>query len=64
MTINITATVQKDGAWWLITVPKYDIVGQAAHLKDAEPVAKEITALWLDEDEDEIKVKIEGGPQG
>jgi len=56
MTTHITATVQKDGAWWLVAVPEYDIVGQAAHLKDAADVAKEITALWLCEDEDNITV--------
>lgn len=56
--INVNATVTRDGRWWIIKVPEYDITGQAAHLKDAEAVAQEITALWLDMDEADISATV------
>lgn len=56
--IHVNATVTRDGRWWTIKVADYDITGQAAHLKDAEIVAREITALWLDLDEDEISATV------
>lgn len=56
--IHVNATVARDGRWWVIKVADYDITGQAAHLKDAEIVAREITALWLDLDKDEISATV------
>lgn len=57
--IRVRATVERDGRWWLVRVPEYDIVGQATKLADAESVASEITALWLDLDPDSIAVTME-----
>lgn len=56
--IHVNATVARDGRWWIIKVADYDITGQAAHLKDAEAVTREITALWLDLDEDDISATV------
>lgn len=55
---HIVATVARDGRWWVVNVPEYDITGQAARLSDAEDVAREITALWLDVPEDDISVTV------
>lgn len=56
--IHVNATVARDGRWWIIKVADYDISGQAAHLQDAESVAREITALWLDVEEEEISASV------
>ncbi|MEL4211911.1 hypothetical protein [Corynebacterium bovis] len=58
MTLAVNATVERDGRWWIIRVPEYDILGQAAHISEAKAVAREITALWLDIDESSIQVTL------
>ncbi|MFE1514045.1 hypothetical protein ACFWIF_04320 [Corynebacterium bovis] len=58
MTLTVNATVERDGHWWVICVPEYDILGQAAHISEVEAVAREITALWLDIDESDITVSV------
>ncbi|HJD69646.1 hypothetical protein Q0N40_00650 [Corynebacterium pseudokroppenstedtii] len=59
MTIHVHATVEPDGEWWLVTIPKYDIFGQANRREDAEAVAKEIAALWFDTEEENIEVTLD-----
>ncbi|ACR16927.1 hypothetical protein ckrop_0131 [Corynebacterium kroppenstedtii DSM 44385] len=44
---------------WLVTIPKYDIFGQANRREDGEAVAKEITALWFDTEEENIEVTLD-----
>ncbi|MCF4005609.1 hypothetical protein L1O03_00205 [Corynebacterium uropygiale] len=55
---HVDATVTRDGQWWLVEVPEFDISGQAARLTDAEDVAREITALWLDVPEEDVSVTL------
>ncbi|MCF4006137.1 hypothetical protein L1O03_02955 [Corynebacterium uropygiale] len=55
---HVDATVTRDGRWWLVKVPEYDIVGQAARLAEAEDVAREITALWLEIPEEDVSVTL------
>lgn len=59
MTIHVHATVEPDGEWRLVTIPKYDIFGQANRREDAEAVAKEIAALWFDTEEENIEVTLD-----
>ncbi|QRP09786.1 hypothetical protein I6J22_05825 [Corynebacterium kroppenstedtii] len=59
MAIHVHATVEPDGELWLVTIPKYDIFGQANRREDGEAVAKEITALWFDTEEENIEVTLD-----
>ncbi|MGP9725169.1 hypothetical protein ACT3SZ_14250 [Corynebacterium sp. AOP40-9SA-29] len=58
MSVSIEATVERDGRWWVIRVPEYDISGQAARLSEAESVAREITSLWLGIEEEDVVVSL------
>lgn len=40
MTIHVHATVEPDGEWWLVTIPKYDIFGQANRREVRKPLQK------------------------
>jgi DNA-directed RNA polymerase specialized sigma subunit len=51
-----TATVRKDGRWWLVDVPEFDLLGQARNLAEADDVAREVIGLMLDVDPATIDV--------
>lgn len=63
MSTTYQATAVKDGRrWWLVEVPEVGAYGQAASLADAESVAREVTALWLDVDPSEVEVTVTAKP--
>lgn len=53
-----TATVERDGRWWLLTIRELDVVGQARGLSEADAVAHEIAALALGVAADEVTVEV------
>lgn len=56
MKTTIQATVEREGRWWIITMPEIDIVTQARHLKDVEEIAAEAAALALDTTEESLTI--------
>ncbi len=56
---TFTATVRRDGRWWLVNIPQLDTAGQARTLVEADDVAREVIGLFLDVDPDTVSVAIE-----
>ena len=52
------ATATREGAWWLIRIHQLDLVTQARRLDQAEAMARELIALWLEVAEDSFGVVI------
>lgn len=42
------AQVSRDGGYWLVHVPEIDKYTQARTLDEAEPMARDLLALWLE----------------
>ncbi len=39
---------EREGKFWLLTVPELDIMSQARRLTEAEEMARDLIATWLD----------------
>jgi len=48
MAKNFDVTVQREGRWWIFTVPELDAVGQARSLAEVPIEARGLIAGWLD----------------
>lgn len=48
MAVKITATIRRDGRFWLVHVPEIDQYTQGRNLKEAAEMARDLTATWLD----------------
>ena len=46
--VNITATLSRDGRFWLVHVPEIDKYTQGRSVKEAREMAVDLAALWLD----------------
>lgn len=55
---RLTATAERDGKWWLVTIPELDTVGQARSVREIQSVATEVAALWLDVPEEAVAVEV------
>jgi hypothetical protein len=51
-----TASITRDGHWWMIHVPEVDGLTQARHLADAEGMARELVAVTLDVPADTVTI--------
>lgn len=53
----------RERPWWLITVPELNgIATQAVRWGDVEPMARDLIAIRLDVDIDEVSVTVERSP--
>jgi len=44
------ATVERDGKWWMISIPEIDGLTQAHNLAEADKMARSLIAITLDAD--------------
>lgn len=51
--------VQRDGNFWVITVPEIDCVTQARFPGEIEYMARDLIAVWLEVEPDSFDVTIE-----
>lgn len=59
MSMICRATAVKDSPHrWLVEIPEVGTSGQAASLMAARPVAREVTALWLNVNPSQIDVVV------
>lgn len=56
MNTTVQATVEREGRWWIITMPEIDVVTQSRHLKDVPEIAAEAAALALDTTEESLTI--------
>jgi predicted RNase H-like HicB family nuclease len=62
MSKKYTATVVRDGRWWAVSVPALrGVHTQGRDLDDAQKMACEAAALWLDIDASEVEIELRGG---
>ena len=63
------ATAYRDGKWWTFEIPELNgpapvegerivAMGQARTIRDLDQAAREVAALWLDVEEDEVTVHV------
>lgn len=55
---SYTATVTREGKWWMVRVAGMSGLTQARHLAEAHEMAREFIAVSLDEPIDGIEVKV------
>jgi predicted RNase H-like HicB family nuclease len=53
------AACQREGNWWVIAVYELDRVTQARRLDQAEAMARDLIALWLDVDPSSFAVIVD-----
>jgi hypothetical protein len=58
MTHHLTATVTREGRWWMIHVPELDKTTQARTLAEATFMARDLVAAILDVDIDTVEVTL------
>lgn len=51
-------TVERDGRWWMITVPQIDQVTQARRIDEIEEMARSLISISTDSPLDDITVNI------
>lgn len=51
-------TVERDGRWWMITVPEIDQVTQARRVSEIEDMARSLIAISTDTPLSEVGVKV------
>ncbi|PPF24645.1 hypothetical protein [Rathayibacter tritici] len=57
-TRHFTATAERDGRWWLVTIPELDTVGQARSVGEIGAVAREVAALFINVPEEDVTVTV------
>ncbi|MGW6658857.1 type II toxin-antitoxin system HicB family antitoxin [Rhodococcus sp. NPDC055024] len=58
MTNTYTATVTREGRWWLIEFPDFGAVTQARRIGEAELMAREVIALHTGQAVDDVAVDL------
>ena len=58
MSTTYTATVAREGRWWMIAVPDVDGITQARRLTDVPTMARELIAVSLNIPADDVDVTI------
>lgn len=58
MTHVYSATAEREGRWWLITVPELDAVTQARTVREIDMMATGLVAALLDLEEDDVQVNV------
>jgi len=53
------ASAQREGRWWLISVPELDAVTQARTIKEIDEMARGLVSALLDIDENDVIVNVE-----
>lgn len=53
-----SATVTREGRWWMVHVPEVDGLTQTRRLADAEQMARELVAVTLDTPVDDVEVTV------
>ena len=56
---TLSATIAREGRWWVATVPELDIATQARTLRGAKAAAREAAALAVDCDEAAVTIRAE-----
>ena len=51
-------TVEREGRWWVFTIPELDAVGQARHLAEVEKEAAGVAAAWENIDPETVTVRV------
>ena len=54
-----TATVVREGKWWMVSIPELDGLTQARRLSEAAAMAREFVAATLDTSVEEVAVILE-----
>lgn len=55
---RLDVVVQREGRWWVFTMPALDAGGQAKSLAEVPFEAQDVAAMWLDVDFDSLEVSI------
>jgi len=53
-----TAIAEREGSWWVITVPELDITTQARRIDLIEHMARDLVAIWLEVGPDSFDVDV------
>lgn len=53
-------TINREGKWWLVAIPKIDGITQARTVKEAHDMAKDYIAITLDVPADSFQVHVVG----
>jgi len=51
-------TAFREGRWWLLRVPDFDVVTQTRRLARAEQTARDLIATWLEADPETFDVEV------
>jgi predicted RNase H-like HicB family nuclease len=51
-------TVERDGKWWVVSVPEIDGLTQARNLAEAEKMARSLIAITLDVEHDSFDIEL------
>ncbi|MFN3007395.1 hypothetical protein ACK12G_29360 [Mycolicibacterium wolinskyi] len=54
--------VERDGKWWMITVPEIDQVTQALSVDEIEDMARSLISVYTDTPLEEVRVEIHSAP--
>ncbi|WP_206447612.1 antitoxin HicB [Agrococcus sp. KRD186] len=55
---RLDVVVQREGRWWVFTIPALDTGGQAKSLAEVPFEAQDVAAMWLDVEFDSIEVRV------
>lgn len=58
---QLEVTVEREGRWWVFTIPDLNTGGQAKTLTDVEHEAQGVAAMWLDVEPSTITVTVQIG---
>lgn len=53
-------TVNREGKWWMVSIPELDGITQARSVKEAHDMAKDYIAITLNVPIDSFDVQIDG----
>ncbi|MDJ1372274.1 hypothetical protein [Gulosibacter molinativorax] len=55
---ELDVVVERDGKWWVFEIPELGTGGQALSLAEVDDEARDVAAMWLEEDLASIKVDV------
>ncbi|QHC54320.1 hypothetical protein [Rathayibacter tanaceti] len=54
----VRAIATREGQWWTIALPDLETVTQARHVREIDPMAHDLAALWLDVDAASVTIDL------